>query len=254
MRSGSRALAKGDLPAAIAAQERALLAARSIEDETGIALRILDLSALHRAAGDPLAARAALDELLAEPPPLAYPGRWRAEAALRAGLLALDAGDAAGGARWAERALALCDAAKCPRRGAIVNLQARAALLAGDPEGAIRRAGQARSLNRSAGDDAEAANSARIAADAEIAVGRHAEAARDYAAALGADKKLGLDAKIFADLVGLAAAARGQGKTGEARGYLERARAVAGAAGDEEGAARAAALLEELAAGPAAPR
>ena len=166
-RAGARAWAKGDLKSAIAAQERALLAARSVEDEEGIALRVLDLAALHRAAGAAGAASAALAELLAEPPPLPYPGRLRAEAARLAGLLALDAGDAPGGARWAARALEL-------------------------------------------------------------------------------DKRLGLEAKIFLDLVGLGRSAQGQGRAGEARGWFERARAVALAAGDEAGATEAAALLEGL--------
>lgn len=245
-RAGARAWAKGDLPAAIAAQERALLAARSVEDEEGIALRALDIAALHRAAGEAGEASAALAELLAEPPPLPYPGRLRAEAARLAGLLALDAGDAAGGARWAARALELCDAAGCGRRGAILNLQARAALLGGDREGAIRIAQAALPANREAEDDVERANSARIVADAELALGRPAAAAGAYAYALALDKRLGLEAKIFLDLVGLGRAAQGQGRVGEARGWFERARAVALAAGDEAGATETAALLEAL--------
>lgn len=245
-RAGARAWAKGDLKAAIAAQERALLAARSVEDEEGIALRVLDLAALHRAAGEPAEASAALAELLAEPPPLPYPGRLRAEAARVAGLLALDAGDAPGGARWAERALELCDAAGCDTRGAILNLQARAALLGGDREGALRTARAALPANREAGDDVERANSSRITADAQLALGRPAAAADAYADALELDKRLGLEAKIFLDLFGLGRSAQGLGRAGEARGWFERARAVALAAGDEAGATEAAALLEAL--------
>jgi tetratricopeptide (TPR) repeat protein len=245
-RAGGKAWAKGDLRGAIAAQERALLAARSVEDEEGIALRVLDLAALHRGAGEPAAARAALDELLAEPPPLPYPGRLRAEAARLAGLLALDAGDVPGGARWAQRAVELCRAARCERRGAMVNLQARAAFLAGDPEGAIRLAQKALPLNRGAEDDVEHANSLRIVADAQLALGRSAAATDAYADALALDKKLGLGGKIYQDLVGLGRAAQGQGRGEEARGWFERARAAARAAGDEAGAAEADALLEAL--------
>jgi tetratricopeptide (TPR) repeat protein len=245
-RAGRKAWAKGDLPAAIAAQERALLAARSVEDEEGIALRVLDLAALHRAAGEPAAAQAALAELLAEPPPLPYPGRLRAEAARLAGLLALDAGEPAAGTRWAQRAVELCEAARCGRKGAMVNLQARAAFLAGDREEAVRLAREALSLNRDARDDAERANSLRVVADGQLALGSASAAAEAYADALALDKKLGLEDKIVLDLLGLGRAAQGQGHAEEARGWFERARAAAGAAGDESGAAEAEALLETL--------
>jgi tetratricopeptide (TPR) repeat protein len=245
-RAGARAFAKGDLRAAIAAHERALLAARSVEDATSIALRILDLAALHRAAGDPDEARAALAELLAEPPPLPYPGRWRAEAARVAGLIALDGGDAAAGARWAERSLALCRSARCPGEGAIVNLQARAAFLAGDGAAATTSANEAIALNRAAGNDAELANSSRIVADAALAGGRHAAASRAYEQALQLDKKLGLEPKIVLDLLGLGRAAQAAGRTNDARSFFERARAAARGAGDEQGAAEAAALIESL--------
>ena len=245
--AGAKAWAKGDLRTAIASQERALLAARSVEDEEGIALRVLDLAALHRAAGDGTAARAALDELLTEPPPLPYPGRLRAEAARLAGLLALDAGDTAEGTRQAAFALELCRKASCPGRGAIVNLQGRAAFLSGDAEGAIRLARQALPLNREAGDKEEQANSSRIIADAELSRGRHDAAGRAYASALAIDKKLGLSSKILADLVGLGDVARGAGRPGEARGYYERARATARAAKDTAGEAEADARISGLA-------
>jgi len=246
VRAATKARARGDLHAAITAQQRALVAARSVEDQEGIALRILDLAALHRAAGAPAEALAALDELLAEPPPLPYPGRWRAAAARLTGLLALDGGDAARGAQWAERALDLCLAAQCPDQGAIINLQARAAFLAGDPDGAIRLARRALPLNRAAKDEEEVANSSRIAADAHLAAGRHGAAASGYAAALAIDKKLGLDAKILTDLVGLGKAARNADRPHEARDWFERARAVALASGDEPGATDLEALITSL--------
>jgi tetratricopeptide (TPR) repeat protein len=140
----------------------------------------------------------------------------------------------------------LCRASKCPGQGAIVNLQARAAFLAGDFEGAIRLAKQALPLNRSAKDEEETANSSRITADAQLASGRHAAAANAYATALAVDKRLGLDAKILADLIGLGRAAAGGGRSSEARGWFERARAVALASGDEAGATEVEALIEAL--------
>lgn len=249
-RAGARAWSKGDVRAAIAAHERALIAARSVEDETAIALRILDLAALRRIAGEPEAARAALEEMLAEPPPLAYPVRWRAEAARLAGLIALDAGAAGESARWAERAVALCRAARCPEEGAIVNLQARAAFLGGDVDRAAHLAEEALPLNDAAKDEGEAANSSRIIADAHLAAGRHAAAARAYSEALAADKRLGLDRKIALDLLGLGRAAQLAGRPDEALGYFERARAVARAAGDDAGAAEGAALIDVLRAPP----
>jgi tetratricopeptide (TPR) repeat protein len=245
-RAARKAWSKGDLQAAIAAQERALLAARSVEDVEGIALRVLDIAALRRAAGEPAEALAALEELLAEPPPLPYPGRLRAEAARLAGLLALDAGDAAAGAQRASRALELCRAVTCGNRGAIVNLQARAAFLGGDREGALRLAQEARSLNRDAQDDIEHANSLRIIADAQLTLGRGSAATAAYGDALALDKKLGLEGKIFLDLVGLGRAAQLQGKEADARGWFERAHAVAAAAGSEADAAEADALIKAL--------
>lgn len=187
-----------------------------------------------------------LEELLAEDPPLAYPGRWLAEAARMAGLLALDGGDTETATRWASRAYDLCRASRCPGGGAIVNLQARAAFLAGDREGAIRLAGKALPLNRAAKDGPETANSSRIIADAEMSAGRHANAGRAFAEALALDKKLGLEAKIALDLLGLGNAARGDGRAHEARDYFERARAVARAAGEATTAAEADALIEAL--------
>lgn len=245
-RASGKAWARGDVRTAIAAQERALVAARAIEDNEGIALRVLDLAALYRAAGKASEARAALAELLAEPPPLDYPGRWRAAAARLAGSLALDGGDTAAASNWAARALEICRTARCPDGGAIVNLQARAAFLAGDRDGAIRLARKALPLNRSANDDEETANSSRIIGDAEIGAGRHAAARRAYAAALALDKKLGLEAKIALDLLGLGQAARGEGRTREARDYFVRARAVARASGDVATAVETDALIEAL--------
>ena len=243
-RSAGKAWARGDLRMAIVYQERALVAARSVEDDEGIALRMLDLAALHRAAGEASEAHAALTELLADDPPLAYPGRWRAEAARTAGLLALDRGDTAAATQWAARAFDICHAARCPKEGAIVNLQARAAFLAGDPEGAIRLAQKALPLNRAAKDEEETANSARIIADGEMGAGRHANASRAFATALALDKKLGLEAKIVLDLLGLGNAARGDGRTNAAREYFERARTVARASGDAATAAEINTLIE----------
>lgn len=231
---------------AIAAQQRALLTARAVEDVEGIALHLLDLAALRRVAGEPESALATLAELLVEPPALPYPTHWRAEAARRAGLLSLDAGDAAGGARWAGRALELCRESRCSDEGAIVNLQARAALLGGDAAGAVNLAGKALALNRRAKNDVERANSSRIVADAQLAVGRHAEAAEAYAAALVIDKRLGLESKILLDLLGLGRVAGREGRRSEALGYLERARDVARAAGSGDGVAEAESLIEAL--------
>jgi tetratricopeptide (TPR) repeat protein len=128
----------------------------------------------------------------------------------------------------------------------MVNLQARTAFLAGDGEGAIRLAQEALSLNREERDDAERANSSRILADAQLALGNAAAAAEAYADAIALDKRLGLGDKLVLDLSGLGRAAQAQGRGEEARGWFERARAAARAAGDEAGAATAEALLEAL--------
>ncbi|HEY5997732.1 MAG TPA: hypothetical protein VI078_00325 [bacterium] len=240
-RSGGKAWAKGDLQGAIASEERALVVARSVEDEEGIALRILDIAALRRAAGQPAEAWAALAELLDQPPALPYPDRLRAEAARIAGLLALDAGNAVEGARWAGRARELCSASRCGREGALLNLRARAAFVAGEHGEALRLAREAGALNREAKDDAERANSLRIGADAALALGRPGDAAEAYAAALEIDKRLGLAGKVYLDLLGLGRAAQDGGRAAEARGWYERARAAARAAGAD--AAEAEALL-----------
>ena len=155
-------------------------------------------------------------------------------------------GDSGAGAQWAGRALGLCRASRCPRQGAIVNLQARAAFLAGDFPAAAALAGRALPLNRAAGDDPELANSSRIVADAALADGRHATASRSYEEALRVDKRLGLEPKILLDLLGLGRAARAAGRTGEARSFFERARAAALAAKDERGMSEAATLIESL--------
>lgn len=242
-RAAERAHRRGDLAGAIAAREQALLAARSVEDVEGIAVAVLDLAALHREAGEPARADAALAELLADPPPLPFSAARRADAAFLAGLLAVDDDDLVRGRAFAERARGLCSAGRCPRAGAILNLLARIDYLGGDFDCAARRGGEAARLLAGDGDSAELANARRIVADADLARDRPGEAGRGYEKALAMDRRLGLGDKVFLDLVGLGRAAAARGRAEEAAGWFRRARAVALAGGDAAGVREAEALL-----------
>ncbi|MBI4948813.1 MAG: tetratricopeptide repeat protein [Deltaproteobacteria bacterium] len=81
---------------------------------------------------------------------------------------------------------------------------------------------RALSINESAGDDGEAANSLRGLGDAAFASGDHAGAFKYYEAAYEKDKRLGLSTRIARDLSSMAEAELVLGRKDEALYLLER--------------------------------
>jgi tetratricopeptide (TPR) repeat protein len=244
-RKATAAYERGKYESALALSREALQISRAIEHADGIAANLLNLAAVQRALGERAQAAQAVDELLAAGPIAFSPERRSAAAYLRA-LLELDAGAFPEAARLAAAARELCRTARCGSEGRIVNLQARAAFLGGDPARALTLAREALALNREAGADEETANALRTMADAALVSGGGAEAEAGYAAALALDKKLGLAAKIRLDLLRLGDAAAAAGRIDAARDYFRRALGVSRGAADEAGAAEAEARLRGL--------
>ncbi len=224
------AYARGEYAQALAHYQQALAANRAIEDVNGIARELINLAVVHRRLGRPAPARAALDEILV-PAGIPFTAGQRAEATYRLALFAAEDGDAVRARTLGEQALALCTG--CASEGAIRNFHAGLRLAAGEPMAAREHARRALELNRGLGDRAEEANSQRLLADAALRLKDFAAASSGYQEALALDKNAGQPHKIAADLLGLGAAALGQGKKPDAADYFRRARSVAEAAGDD---------------------
>lgn len=160
---GSRALAGDDYRAARAQYQLALDRSRSLGDQDGVAVGLLNLAAVLHREGELEEARARLTELLAIQPAFAAAYTGRAEA--RLALIALQSSRLEDATRHAQRAEALCPAAACAWRIALANIQARIALRSGDLAGAEARARAALQAAESAKDVREEANARRLLAE-----------------------------------------------------------------------------------------
>jgi tetratricopeptide (TPR) repeat protein len=240
---GTALFQRGDYAAAAAEFRRAVDLERSVENEEGVASNLINLSIAYQRAGDRVAARAAVAEILDNPLMRFPPGRV-AEAALRSAILLTEEREVDAAAKVLERSRALC-AGKCPLTGKIDNVEAQLALLRGQHEEARVAAQRALSANRSRSDREEVANSLRLLAGAALAAGKPAEVDPLAREALEIDKQLALPAKIFRDLVLLGRAAKARGNAEDAAQLLGRALVVARAAQDAHGIAEVQSILAE---------
>lgn len=238
--AGGRALARGDLAAALAAYRQALAAAESVEDFEGTATARLNLAAVHTRAGRPAEAEAQLDALLATPQ--RYPAALQQQAAARKALLALDTGRASDALAWAGRAEAGCPA-PCAVAPAMDNLRAALALQQGQAAQAEALAVRAAAQAAAAGLPAEQANAWRLQGRALTLRGDTTAAATVLAQALDADRALGLPERIALDLIHAAENEDRRQQPAAARAFYERALQVSRAAGLAPLAERAAARL-----------
>ncbi|MDH4184165.1 MAG: hypothetical protein OEV92_08085 [Nitrospinota bacterium] len=163
---------------------------------------------------------------------------------LRAIILA-DQGQANEAGQWAGKAMEYCRKADCLFKGRILNLQGRAALLAGDHKQAASAAREALEASGKEGDEVESANAARIMAQAAEAGGEGKKAYAEYKKALVMDRALKMGPKIAMDLMGLARASAMEGNQERARIFAKKALAVAEAADYQAGAEAARAWLEK---------
>jgi len=240
---GEAAFRQGNFALARDEYQKSLSIHRSVENQEGVAGELMNLSLVYRRLGNSSDAHGALDQILSGHG-LAFDERLRAEAAYRKASYYLDDADDAQARLWAGRALDLCRG--CPAEGRIYNLQARMALSA-RPAKSIQLARRALTLNRSAGNKIEEANSHRLIADAAYQTQDYPAAQAAYEAALQLDKESGAAEKIALDLMGLGRSLARQGKRKEAREYFQRANFVSEGAGDTRAMDEAAAEIKKLA-------
>lgn len=232
-RGAALARAGDDATAALAFQE-ALRVARTIEDADAIAVQAINLSIVYQRLGHHAAARSALGVVL-DDERRRFPEPRVAQARLRLAILDLAQGDAPAAAGHAARAREQCERIGCAHGAAILNVQAAAALQAGDAQEALAHALAAERTARGRADRAETANALRNAGRARAALGEAASAIGALEQALEIDRALADPRKILADLEELARVSAIQGNAQAARHYAERALAIRQAS--SEGAA-----------------
>ena len=240
---GTALFQRGDYAAAAAEFRRAVDIERSIENEEGVAANLINLSIAYQRAGERVAARAAVAEILDNPLMRFSPARI-GEAALRSAILLTEEREVDAAAKALERSRSLC-AGRCPLTGKIDNVAAQLALLGGRHEEARAAAQRALSANRSRGDREEVANSLRLLGGAALAAGKAAEVEPLAHEALEIDKQLAVPGKIFRDLILLGRAAKARGNSDDAALLLGRALVVARAAQDASAIAEVQGLLAE---------
>jgi len=240
---GEAAFRQGEYALARDEYQKSLSIHRSVENQEGVARELMNLSLVYRRLGNSSDAHGVLDQILSGHG-LAFDERLRAEAAYRKASLYLDDADDAQARVWAGRALNFCRG--CPAEGRIYNLQARMALSA-RPAESLQLARRALTVNRSAGNKTEEANSHRLIADAAYQTQDYPVAQTAYAAALQLDKETGAAEKVALDLMGLGRSFARQGKRNEAKEYFQRAYLVSEGAGDTRAMDEAAAEIKKLA-------
>ncbi|MDP2167077.1 MAG: tetratricopeptide repeat protein [Thermodesulfovibrionales bacterium] len=223
---------KGDYERALIYYQEALRVNRSIENTDGIAVELINISAVCRRLKDNENALRSIDEILNNPS-LQFSDPHRANAAFIKAMIHMDGERPEDASSWADKALSFCGASRCGLEGKIFNLKGRIALSSGDASSAITFAAKGLDLSKGNGHAEEAANSLRLLAGAKALSGQHGEAFRLYEDAFSLDKSLGLSRKIALDLMGAGRALLKQGRPDDAAAYFRRALSVARASGDE---------------------
>ena len=239
---GEAAFRHGDYAQALQEYQGALSIHRSVENVAGVATELLNLSVVYRRFGDKSAAQTALDQILTERSP-AFSADQKAEAAYRKAGFYLDDSNETEALSWVNKALEYCHG--CGAEGRLYNLMARMALTS-RPQDAMNHARRALTLNRSAGDKNEEANSLRLIADAAFQSGDFKTAQQSYDDALRLDKDTGVAIKIALDLMGLGRSIARQGRRAEAVEYFQRAYSVSEGAGDTRAMEDAAAEIKKV--------
>jgi Tfp pilus assembly protein PilF len=237
---GAALAREGDNAAAALRFQEALRIARTVEDADAVAANAISLSIVYQRLGHPAAARSALALVLGAPE--RFPERRVMQAELRQAILALAAADAGDAAAYAERAWSRCQKLRCELAAAILNVQAGAALAAGDAPAALGLAQAAEAAARGRDDRRETANALRNAGLARSRLGDPAGAIASLEQALEIDRALADARRILADLAELEHASAAAGDARAASGYAERAREITQAARERPGGDDAEAL------------
>jgi len=192
---------RGDLPRALALEEQALAAYRSVDDTAAITGALNRVGNLRQRTGDPEGARRAYLEAQSL---ASVTGDGAEEAAARSNLGTLfeEAGDLASADAQYQAARALAESAGAGATLAtILNNQALLARGQGDPQRAIDLLGAALAIDRKRGNEAGAANRLRNLGAVYAAVGRQAEALAALHEALEIDRRRENVPEIALDLM-----------------------------------------------------
>lgn len=220
----------GDNAAAALGFQEALRIARTVEDADAVAANAISLSIVYQRLGHHAAARSALALVLGAPG--RFPEQRLMQAELRQAILELAAADAADATTYARRAWERCERLRCQLVPAILNVQAGAALAAGDAETSLRLAQAAEAAARGRNDRPETANALRNVGRARARLGDPAGAIPALEQALEIDRALADPRRILADLAELERASAAKGDAQAARGYSARALEITRAAGE----------------------
>jgi hypothetical protein len=226
MQRAAQAYARGELDASRRAYLDALRVYESVADAAGRARVLLSLARLSAATGEPAAALASVEALLAEPGELTPALRSLAHG--RGAGLALASGRLDAAQRHLDIARAAC-AGDCAERTALAVLSARLALLNGQAQAAHAQADALLKPLSAEPPGAEHADLLRLRAEAALALNRPRDAVADAQAALALDQAAGRSEAIVLDLGLLARAYTGAGETDSAARHqvlAERARAA----------------------------
>lgn len=212
---------EGNYQRAIERFTEALRIDRATDDRKSEALDLVDIGRVYIAVNDAKSAKGFLaeavrlsraeghDEILSE----AYATLAKAE---------LMEGDNPAALKYIDESIATDALLSKKEPGGKLNLKASIILSDGRVGEAVQVFERALSINGSANDEAEAANSLRGLGDAALASGGFDNAFKYYEAAYEKDKRLGLSGRIARDLSSMAEAQLGLGRKDEALYLLER--------------------------------
>jgi tetratricopeptide (TPR) repeat protein len=222
-RGAARARA-GDDAGAAQAYEQALRLAASLEDADAMAASALNRAALYQRLGRDAEARSVLAVVIDDQRrPFSETRRLQAE--LRRAIVELALAEPRAAQAMAERAEKRC-AGRCAYGAAIRNVQAEAALAAGESGAARAHAQAALERARAGNDTVETGNALRNLGRAHLERGDALAARAFLELALEIDRLLAEPRKILVDLGELSRAAAKGGDAQAARGYGDRAAAV----------------------------
>lgn len=228
---GIKAEANGDSLQAVEAFMEALRISRSIENNDGVIVALVNSSRVYRHIGDAKAALAMINSAI---PLVVLPSPLFTEVAFEMAQLKLLSGDLDEASQWASKAVVAENGAKLGMR---INLLARIFYLKGNLIEAETKVRKALLLNRENNLRGEEANSLRLLGDIQATGKQPTESAKSYSQALVIDKALGKSRKIATDIRGLAHLSLLHNDLDQALGFYKRAFAVSISCGDQSGAA-----------------
>jgi len=229
----AKAVEKGDNEKALSYYMEALKINRSVENTEGIAVNLINMSAIYQKKGDTAKARELIGIALSMPD---ISAEARSEAAYEQAKIYLKEKNTAKAKEWIDRSLSLY---KGPLEGAKLNLAGRIAFAEGKYDEALIIANKALTLNKENEQRTEEANSLRLMAEINAQKGLYAESKALYMKALEIDKELGNSGKIAMTLSGMGALSSKQEKYQDAITFYMRAYDVSSSAGDVDGALEA---------------